>query len=77
MRVKVKTIKKPYTDASTKSLQAILRNHAHDQLHVRIGTTQLYDIMEELARRREQSGTPFKSNEEAWAEFRKHYMPKL
>lgn len=75
MKVKVRKIEAPYQDVPTESLQAILRNHAHGRLMVRIGTEQLYDIMEELARRREASGQPLRSNEEAWAEFEKHYMP--
>ena len=75
MRVKVRTIAAPYLNAPTASLQAILRNHAHNRLRVRLGTRQLYDIMGELARRREASGKPFKYNEEAWAEFQAHYMP--
>ncbi len=76
MKVKVRRIAAPYQDVPTASLQAILSNHAHDRLQVRIGTAQLYAIMEELARRREIAGTPFRSNEEAWAEFVQHYMPK-
>ena len=77
MKVKVRAIIAPYTDARTESLQAILRNHATDRLRVRIGTRQLYDIMDELVRRREASGEPFRSDEEALAEFRKHYMPPI
>jgi len=65
VKVKVRAIIPPYTDAPTKSLQVILRNHAHDKLHVRIGILQLYDIMDELARRQEISGPPFRSDEEA------------
>lgn len=71
MKVKIKTISPPYTDAPTASLQAILRNHAHDRLRVRIGIKQLYDIMEELVRRREQEDpNAFRSNEEALADLR-------
>ena len=76
MRVKVRKIAAPYTDVPTESLQAILRNHAHDKLQVRIGTEQLYDIMGVLADRRKASGSSFKSTEEAWAEFEAHYMPR-
>lgn len=36
---------------------------------------ELFVVLDELARRREASGAPFQSNEEAWAEFREHYMP--
>ena len=75
MRVKVRKIEAPYQDVPTESLQAILRNHAHDRLMVRIGTEQLYAIMDELARRDEAAGTRLRSTEEAWAEFEKHYMP--
>ena len=75
MKVKVRRIAAPYIDVPTSSLQAVLRNHAHDRLHVRIGTEQLYAIMEELARRREASDQPFRSSEDAWAEFVRCYMP--
>lgn len=76
MKVTVRRIAVPYQDVPTESLQSILRNHAHDRLQVRIGTRQLYDIMGELARRREIAGTPFRSNEAAWSDFVKYYMPK-
>lgn len=77
MKVKVRKIATPYTDVPTESLQAICRNHAHDKLQVHIGTKQIYDIMDELARRRQESGAdPFRSNEEAWADFVAHYMPR-
>ena len=75
MKVKVRIIAAPYSEVPTKSLQAILRNHAHDKLHVKVSIDQLYAIMGELARRREISGDPFKSTEEAWSEFQAHYMP--
>ncbi len=75
MKVKVKAIAPPYNDVPTASLQAILRNHAYGKLHVYIGTQQIYDIMGELVRRREITGGPFKSNEDAWEEFNRHYMP--
>lgn len=75
MKVKVKAIAPPYNDVPTASLQAILRNHAHDKLHIQIGTKQLFDIMGELACRREHAGEQFKSSEEAWEEFNRHYMP--
>ena len=76
MKVKVKVIEPPYTDVSTESLQAICRNHAHDKLQVHIGTKQLYDIMGVLAERRKAYGCCFRSNEEAWADFVAHYMPR-
>lgn len=76
MKVKIQKITPPYTTASTESLQNILRNHANNKLRVRIGMRQLYDIMGELVRRREISDTPFKSDEEALADFWAHYLPK-
>lgn len=76
MKVKVRIIKSPYTGVPTESLQAILRNHAHNKLLARVCTAQLYDIMGVLADRREASAPPFKTNEEALAEFKQHYMPK-
>ena len=76
MKVKLRIIKPPYTDVPTKSLQAILRNHAHDKLLVHISIEQLYDIMGILSDRREASGSPFKSNQEALAEFKQYYLPK-
>ena len=75
-KVKVRRIAAPYLDVPTPSLQAVLRNHASNCLHVRISTRQLYEIMDELARRRESFGTPFRTNEDAWADFVQHYMPK-
>ena len=75
MKVKVRKIASPYTNVPTASLQAILRNHAHDKLGVKIGIPQLYAIMEELANRRELSDRSFKTNEEAWEEFCNFYMP--
>ena len=76
MKVKVRVIKPPYADVPTESLQAILRNHAHKRLYARISTKQLYEIMGALSERREASGLRIKSNEEAFAEFQKYYMPK-
>lgn len=76
MKVKVRVIESPYTDVPTESLQAICRNHAHDKLHVHIGTKQLYDIMGVLAERRKAAGCYFRSNEEAWADFVANYMPR-
>ena len=76
MKVKVRRIVAPYQDVPTESLQAVLRNYAHDRLQVRVSVDQLYAIMEELARRREASGQSFRSSEEAWADFVQHYMPR-
>ena len=76
VKVQIQKIAYPYTSAKTASLQAILRNHAHGMLCMRIGTQQLYDIMGELARRREASGTPFRSDEESLADFVERYKPR-
>lgn len=64
MKVKVHTIRKPYDRIETASLRAILRNHAHDRLRCPIKTEQLYDIMGELAKRRQASGDTWRTNEE-------------
>ena len=77
MKVKVRKIAAPYTDVPTESLQAILRNHAHDKLRIHIGTNQLYDIMDVLAKRYVPSGHRIKSSKETWAEFVQHYMPQI
>ena len=76
MKVKVQSINPPYTDVPTESLQAILRNHAHNRLYVRVSAKQLYEIMGILADRRKALGSPFQSNEDALADFKKYYMPK-
>ena len=76
MKVTVRIIKSPYTDVPTKSLQAILRNHAFDKLLLKIETKQLYDIMDVLVDRHEASGYQFKSNEQALTEFKQHYMTR-
>ena len=77
MKVKVRAIAFPYTQVPTSSLQSILRNHAHNKLLVQIGTNQLYAIMGELVKRREQSGTPFRSDMEALADlYRRCYLPE-
>ena len=66
-----------YDSMSTEELQEILRKHAHGELDTEPDTTELFEIMEVLARRREeQDPQAFRSDEEALAEFRKHYMPK-
>lgn len=72
VKVKVHKITGPYEKIATKSLQAILRNHAYDQLFVHIGAKQLYDIMGELVRRRQDSDSPRRTNEETWREFVRH-----
>lgn len=67
-----------YDSLSTEELQEILRKHAYDELETEPDTDELYYIMEVLARRREEEDPrAFRSNEEALADFRKHYMPKV
>ena len=66
-----------YDSMTTEELQEILRKHAHGELETEPDTDELYYIMEVLARRREEENPQaFRSDEEALAEFRKHYMPK-
>ena len=66
-----------YDSLSTKELQEILRKHAHGELETEPDTDELYYIMEVLARRREeQDPQAFRPDEEALADFCKHYMPK-
>ena len=66
-----------YDSMTTEELQEILRKHAHDELETAPDTDELYYIMEVLARRRkEEDPQAFRSDEEALADFRKHYMPK-
>ena len=66
-----------YDSLPTEELQEILRKHAHGELQTEPDTDELYYIMEVLARRREeQNPQAFRSDEEAYAEFCEHYMPK-
>ena len=66
-----------YDSMSTEELQEILRKHAHDELDTEPETDELFEIMEVLSvRRQQQEPQAFRSNEEALAEFRQHYMPK-
>ena len=66
-----------YDSMSTQELQEILRKHAHDELDTEPDTQELYEIMEVLSdRRQNENPQAFRSNEEALAEFRQHYMPK-
>ena len=58
------TVRKMPTDM----LQRLVRT---DKLQI----DALFVVLDELVRRRELPGTPFRSNEEAWAEFQEHYMP--
>lgn len=66
-----------YDSMSTEELQEILRKHAHDELQVQMDMEELFYIMEVLADRRyETPEQAAKETEEAYAAFRKHYMPK-
>lgn len=66
-----------YDSMSTEELQEILRKHAHGELDTEPDTDELFEIMEVLsARRQQQEPQAFRSDEEALAEFRQHYMPK-
>ena len=66
-----------FDSMSTEELQEILRKHAHGELDTEPDTDELFEIMEVLSVRREQSDPhAFKSNEEAYQEFCNHYMPK-
>ena len=66
-----------YDSMTTEELQEILRKHANGELQTEPDTDELYYIMEVLARRREEENPQaIRSDEEALAEFRKHYMPK-
>ena len=66
-----------YDSLPTEELQEILRKHANGELQTEPDTDELYYIMEVLARRREeQEPQAFRSDEEALADFREHYMPQ-
>ena len=66
-----------YDSLPTEELQEILRKHANGELQTEPDTDELYYIMEVLARRREEEDPQaFRSDEEAYAEFCEHYMPK-
>lgn len=66
-----------YDSMSTEELQEILRKHAHGELETEPDTQELFEIMEVLAvRRQQQEPQAFRSDEEAFAEFCEHYMPK-
>lgn len=66
-----------YDSMSTEELQEILRKHAHDELDTEPETDEMFEIMEVLSvRRKQQDPQAFRSDEEALAEFRQHYMPK-
>ena len=66
-----------YDSMSTEELQEILCKHAHNELDTEPETDELFEIMEVLSvRRQQQEPQVFRSDEEALADFRKHYMPK-
>ena len=66
-----------YDSMTTEKLQEILRKHAHGELETEPDTDELYYIMEVLAQRKEMNDPQaIRSDEEALADFRKHYMPK-
>lgn len=66
-----------YDSMSTEELQEILRKHAHGELETEPDTQELFEIMEVLsARRQKEEPQAFRSDEEAYAEFCEHYMPK-
>ena len=66
-----------FDSMSTEELQEILRKHTHGELETEPDTQDLFEIMEVLSKRRQQQAPQaFRSDEEAFAEFRKHYMPK-
>ena len=66
-----------FDSMSTEELQEILRKHTHGELETEPDTQDLFEIMEVLSKRRQQQNPQaFRTDEEAFAEFRKHYMPK-
>lgn len=66
-----------YDSMSTEELQEILRKHANDELETEPDTQDLFEIMEVLSKRRQnENPQAFRSNEEAFAEFKQYYMPK-
>lgn len=66
-----------YDCMTTEELQEILRKHAHNELETEPDTEELFKIMEVLSVRRQNTDSPaFLSDEEAFAEFDEHYLPK-
>lgn len=66
-----------YDSMSTEELQEILRKHTHGELETEPDTQELFEIMEVLSKRRqEQNPQAFRSDEEAFTEFKQYYMPK-
>ena len=60
----------------TAVLRRMVRGHANGRLD-RMAIEDLYVILEELVRRRECAGTPFRSDEEALADLKAHFMPLI
>ena len=66
-----------YDCMTTEELQEILRKHANNELETEPDTQELFIIMEVLSiRRKNTDPSAFRSDEEAFAEFCEHYMPK-
>ena len=66
-----------YDSMSTEELQEILRKHTHGELETEPDTQDLFEIMEVLSKRRqEENPQAFRSDEEAFTEFKQFYMPK-
>ena len=66
-----------YDSMSTEELQEILRKHAHGELDTEPDTQELFEIMEVVSVRRQKlEPQAFRADEEAYAEFCEHYMPK-
>lgn len=66
-----------YDCMTTEELQEILRKHSHNELETEPDTEELFKIMEVLSERRQNTDVPaYRSDEEAFAEFCEHYMPK-
>lgn len=66
-----------YDSMSTEELQEILRKHARGEQDTEPDTQKLFEIMEVLSERRQKTDPQaFRSDEEAFAEFCEHYMPK-
>ena len=66
-----------YEAMTTEELQEILRQRAHNKSDAEPDTQELFEIMEVLSVRRQNSDLPaFRSDEDALAEFCEYYMPK-
>lgn len=66
-----------YDHMTTEELQEILRKHSHGELETEPDTEELFNIMEVLSERRQNTDAPaYRSDEESFADFCEHYMPK-